>query len=341
MTLETSWIDAQGRSPSSRWRFPRRYASIVAFAWVMAATPWVSAQPIDVASRKAAGGLGAAGLEAYLAGQYEQARDKFDKAYSIAKVPTLGLWSGRALRQLGLWLEAEARFRETVGLGIPDVAPDQVELQKQAVVEAQTELGTLTPAIPRLLIELAGASWANATVTLDGQPVTGDDHVRRMNPGVHRLDAQVGAERQELDLRLESSEARTAVLRFRGGAPMTADSNVDRRGSATDWRRIAGWSALGVGGAGLVLGTITGMLAMGQKRDIDDSASCVGNRCSPVENDLVHSYNAHRDLSSVGFIAGGVLAGTGITLLILAGSSESPRAVAFVSPALAGIRGVF
>lgn len=341
MILEASRDDAQGASPSWRWRFVRKHASIVAFALVMASASWAGAQPIDVASRKAAGALGAAGLDAYLAGQYEQARDKLDKAYTIAKVPTLGLWSGRALRQLGLWLEAEARFRETVGLGIPDGAPDQVELQRQAIAEAQADLGSLTPAIPRVVIELAGAGWTDVSVSLDGHSVSGGESERRVNPGVHHLEGRVGSQLQELDLRLESGDARTVVLHFHDVAPMAADSNVERRSSATDWKAVAGWSALGVGGAGLVLGTVTGILAMNEKSDIDDSAYCVDNRCSPAENDLVDRYSSHRSLSSVGFIAGGVLVATGITLLILAGSSESPRAEAFVSPQLAGFRGAF
>jgi hypothetical protein len=341
MILEASRNDTQRASPSWRWRLVRKHASILAFALVLAPTSWAGAQPIDVASRKAAGALGAAGLDAYLAGQYEQARDKLDKAYAIATVPTLGLWSGRALRQLGLWLEAEARFRETIGLGIPDVAPDQVELQKQAVAEARGELGSLTPAIPRVVIELAGARWADANVSLDGQSVSGDEPEKRLNPGAHHLEGHVGVQRQEVNLRLKSGDARTVVLHFRDVAPMAADSNIDGRVNATDWRQIAGWSALGVGGAGLILGTVTGIVAMNEKGDIDDSANCVDNRCSPAENGLVDRYNSHRSLSSFGFIAGGVLAATGITILVLAGSSESPRAEAFVSPQLAGVRGAF
>lgn len=340
MALEPRSVEVQRHSPRPKWQSTCWPLSCLAVALSIAFAPAASAQTIDPASRKAAGALGAVGLEAYMAGQYEQARDKLEKAFAIAKVPTLGLWSGRALRQLGLWVEAEARFRETIGLRIPEGAPDQVALQKKALVEAQTELGALTPAIPQLSIELVGARWADVTVTLDGHPISGDEGVRRVNPGVHRLNGQVGAQRQELSLRLEPSEKRTASLHFHG-VEAFGDGSGGAGSGATDWKRIAGWSAVGLGGAGLVLGTITGILAMNEKGDIDDSANCVGNRCSPAENDLVDSYNGHRNLSSFGFIAGGVVAAAGVTLLVLADSSERPRAEAFVSPGLAGIRGDF
>jgi hypothetical protein len=118
-----------------------------------------SAQEIDDASRTAARAMGNSGVEAYQAGNYQEAVDRLEKAYGIARVPSLGLWSARALRKLGLLVEAANRYLETVGLQIPE--GDYV-IQKQAQTDATRELKELRPRIPVLKIEVKGAKAAEA-----------------------------------------------------------------------------------------------------------------------------------------------------------------------------------
>jgi hypothetical protein len=56
----------------------------------------------------------------------------------------------------------------------------------------------------------------------------------------------------------------------------------------------------------------------------------------------VHSYNNMRIVSSVGFIAGGVLTAAGVTLLLTAPKQEAkPSAGIWVGPCSAGVHGEF
>src|SRR6476469_4563355 len=119
-------------------------------AWLLSGAVLLSAPPLlaqsaDESTRTAARALGNAGVEAYQANDFATATDKLEKAYAILKVPTLGLWSGRALIQTGKWIEASERFLEVTSLQVP---AGDVAVQKQAQADAAVELKTLTPRVP-------------------------------------------------------------------------------------------------------------------------------------------------------------------------------------------------
>lgn len=87
--------------------------------------------------------------------------------------------------------------------------------------------------------------------------------------------------------------------------------------------------ALGVGGAGLVVGGITGFLALGEKSDLD---GCVGDRCPSSERDTLDSAKSMATVSTVGFAVGFVGVGVGVVLLLTGNDS---RNAALVEPRLA------
>jgi tetratricopeptide (TPR) repeat protein len=310
----------------------------------------VHAQPLDEISREAATSLAVAGLEAYEAGQYSEALDKLEKAYAVARVPTLGLWSARSLYKLGRWREAEDRYRETVALALP--VGDR-ETQQRALVDAQSELAALSPTIPVLIVEFEGARPSEVELRIDGKPAPNTAPSYRLDPGAHHVEGFRGPERQSADLTLAARETRTLLLRFSpdlvAGAPGAAAPSEVVSSSApapahkgNQWLRPAGWTALALGGAGIAVGAIGTVLAVGKKNDIDKNTNCAGNACAPSEQDLVDSYNANRHLATFGFIAGGVLAAAGVGALVISGrSSTDPRAEAVFSPVFTGVRGSF
>ena len=312
----------------------------------------VHAQPLDTISREAATSLAVAGLEAYEAGQYSEALDKLEKAYAVARVPTLGLWSARSLYKLGRWREAEDRYREAVGLALPEGDRDT---QQQALVDAQTELAALSPTIPSLVVEVEGARLSEIELRIDGKPAPNSEPSYRLDPGAHHVEGFRGPERQSADLTLAPRETRTLLLHFSpdlagtgvAGAGVATSGDAAPNGSApaqkgNHWLRPAGWTAVTLGGVGIAVGALGTVLAIGKKNDIDKNTNCQGNVCSPSEQDLVDSYNANRHLANFGFIAGGVLAAAGVTALVISGrSSEDPRAEAVFSPGFTGVRGSF
>ena len=87
--------------------------------------------------------------------------------------------------------------------------------------------------------------------------------------------------------------------------------------------------AFGVGGAGLVLGAVTGFLAMSKHSDL--SNSCTNGNCPATSQSDVDSYHTMALLSTVGFVVAGVGAAAGVVLLVTQPKS-APAQSAWVSP---------
>jgi hypothetical protein len=330
-------------------------AALLSFA-VALAVP-AAAQAPDEATRTAARALGTAGVEAYQASDFATATDKLEKAYALLHAPSLGLWSGRALVKVGKWVEAADRFLETTSLQVP--AGDYA-VQKRAQADAAADLAALKPRIPFLAVAVEGAELADCSISVDGVPVASSllGAGRLVNPGTHQLDARHGDDRAHAELTLAEGERKTAALKFGAPplapaappaaipapaspppplqAPMTSTADA---GPASSAQRSWGWIAIGAGGVGLVVGGVTGLIAVGKKSDIDGNPNCRGNHCAPSEQSTVDTYNTCRTLATVGFYAGGALAALGAVLLVTAPSH--PSAQAYVGPGSAGVRGTF
>lgn len=289
----------------------------------------------DAATRAAARKLAEDGVAALQAGDAKTAAQKLDKAFRMLNVPSVGLWSGRALVKQGLLVEAMERFLEATRLP----SSGDVALQDRAKADAEKEIEQLRPRIPNLVVALEGASEGEVTLTLDGKAVPsaliGED--LPVNPGAHRLVGKRGSEEQVAEVSIAEAERKPLTLRFSGAPAATAPSlTVDNaapsqtsdRGGGRDIKRPLAYVALALGGAGLVAGGVTGALAMSKRSELDESGSCADGRCLHTVEDDVSSLRTFRTVSTVGFIAGGVLAGAGVVLLLTSsgGGEQAQRA---------------
>lgn len=288
-----------------------------------------TAQPADDPGRAEARKIGYAGVEAYQAGDFATAHDRLETAYQMLRVPSLGLWSARALTKLGKLVEAEARYLEVIRL--PTSVGDEA-IQEQARQDARNERAELSRRIPSLLVRVDGAPAAEVAVTVDGAPLTGsalgESHL--VNPGRHRIEGVRGTVRTAAEVLTAEGEQKEAVLRFvAGGADASGTVTVDAgltaprtdAVSASGTKRTIGWATIAAGGAGIVVGTVTGLLAISKKGALDD-AGCVSGDCPPAQRDAVDSYERMRLVSGVGLIAGVVLAGAGTYLLLTTPSND-------------------
>jgi hypothetical protein len=287
-------------------------------------------------------------VEAYQANDFTAASDKLEKAYALLPVPSLGLWSGRALVKVGKWVEATDRFLEATSLQVPS---GEYAVQKQAQADAALELKELRPKVPVVTVQVEGAAVADCTLSVDGQTVSSSllTSGRLMNPGKHVIEGRRGSDQARVELTVSEGQRPTVVLKFE--APIAPAAAVvvapppapppprPTNESSGSVQRTAGWVTLAAGGVGLVIGGITGGIALGKKNELEDNPNCSGDRCAPSEKGKVDSYNGMTTVSSVGFIAGGVLSGLGIVLLVTAPSSASAQA--FVGPQSVGVRGRF
>jgi hypothetical protein len=116
---------------------------------------------------------------------------------------------------------------------------------------------------------------------------------------------------------------------------------ADRGGSSP--QRTLGWATLGVGAAGIAVGSITGLMALSKHGEIEDHEACADDRCARAggSEELVNSYNSLRTFSSIGFIAGGVLAAGGAALILTAPNESKPSLSLSIGPQSAALRARF
>ena len=306
-----------------------RSLAVVCFLLLLAGT--AGAQTVDPATRGAARTLGNDGVKAYQANDYATASEKFEKAYSLLRAPSLGLWSARALVRLGRLVEASERYLEVTRL---TVSGGDEAVQKQAQADARTELDALGPRIPSIVIVIEGATPSEVTVNLQGVDVASElvGERRPANPGRVVVIGRRGEEEVRAEADLGEGEQKTLRLAFapiRAGAGTAAVTQVtappagEYKGKPGSTQRLLGWISIGVGGAGLAVGGVFGSMAMGTQSDLDDSGACVDQKCAPSQKDEVDTLGTQRTVSTVGFIAGGVLAATGIVLVVTAPKGDT------------------
>ncbi len=335
-------------------------ASIITFG-AFSATPASAADLVDDASRGMARKLGYAGVAAYQAGDYRTANDKLEKAYAVLRVPSLGLWSARALVKLGKLVEGSERYAQVAQLG---AALGDEAVQKRALADAANELALLTPKIPRITVRLEGASPAEVQVQIDGvavaSPVLGQ--ARLVNPGPHKIEGQRGGEHAAAELVLAESESKPAVLRFSSvvaasPAPAPAPASGSGSAAASDslgssgssgsssaslgQRRIFALIAGGVGVVGVGIGTVFGLKS---KSDHDDAVKyCASRQCSdPRGVNAGNDARAAGNISTVAMIVGGVsLAGGAVLWFSAPRSHTEPSARLGVGVGSLQLRGQF
>jgi hypothetical protein len=319
--------------------------------WSLLAALWQApafAQPADDAARAAARDLGYVGVEAFRTGNYALASDKFEKAYRLVRTPSLGLWSARALAKLGKYVEASERYQEVTLL---EASGSGIAIQKQAQADAAIEGAVLKTKIPSVVVVLDGVAVSEAKVTLDGAPLAVEliGEARPVNPGRHDIVLERGAERATWTMTVADGERKIARLGFvrsapnagildgppspvapaaPQAAPPSASVDEPQPGSAM---RTAGWVAIGAGGAGLVVGGATWLIARHKKNELD-GPPCHDNTCPSSETDRVDSYNATRNVSTISFVAGLVLGATGVALYFAAPKPAARSTSVWVAP---------
>jgi hypothetical protein len=286
---------------------------------------------VDEATRAAARDLGAAGTSAYVAGDYEEASEKLERAFQLMPVPSLGLWSARAFAKRGLFVQAAERYLAVQAL---DLGPGNPKVQLDAQRSAAAERAELMPRVPQLRVELDGAAPQEVKVMVDGvaAPALVIGEGWPVNVGAHQVVATRGAERVEASSEVSEGQTAEVVLRFsaptaEGGSHVYHAANGDSTApGAPDavnpipWRTI-GWVTIGVGGAALVTSGIIGIVAKQKRDDLRSSVNCDENdRC--LDTPEARSYNRLVDFSTVGWVGGVVLAGAGTLLVLTAPGSD-------------------
>jgi hypothetical protein len=329
--------------------------STVIAATLLFLAPLAHAQ--SAADRATARQLGLDGQEALDKKDYATAEDRFRRADALFHAPTLLLGFARAEAGLGKLVNASEAYNRIVREGVP---PGASAAFANALEAAKTEAGAVQSRIASVTVTVTGPE--NPTVTLDDQPLSiAALGIRRtVDPGTHVVRATAdGWEPAETRFAVADAGSANATLSMQRIAPVGSAAQPSpvlapagetpapsRDSGATTstggGQRTLGWVGLGVGVAGLATGAITGILAMSKHSDLQTPCA---NGCPTSSQGDLDSYHTLGTLSTVGFIAGGVLSAAGLVLVITAPhdstAAAGPRAMPYIGLGSMGAMGTF
>lgn len=314
------------------------------------ATALAVAQP-SAAQKETARGLMAEGRELREQGDLHAALSRFTAADSLMGVPTTGFEVAATQADLGRLVEARETLRRV--LALPQ-GPDDPEPFNEARSKARTLDQRLQSRIGALHFVVSGVGASESmVVTVDGEtvPVAALGMPFRVNPGKHVVTAR--AEGREARAEVDALESRTVKVELSlaprsvepslelaedpAAAPAVSEPNdpglapaTAPRGSLPAFAYVAG----GVGAAGVVVGSITGLLAISHKNAA--ASDCVDGECPPATWDDLDKARTLATVSTMGFVVGIVGLAAGASALLLRdeppGAQRSVRLTPDVGP---------
>ena len=185
-------------------------------------------------------------------------------------------------------------------------------------------------------------------VTIDGQavPAAALGLKRPVDPGSHKVSATAdGYKPADTTFSVAEGGSAAATLKMEkapagavvaggpvptpGPGPSPAsptEPGADTGGSKGNMNKTLAFVAFGVGGAGLVVGAITGIIASGKASDLKAKCGPDKNTCPADSQSDIDSYKSVGTISTIGFVVAGVGGVTGLVLLLTAPKDSSSTA---------------
>lgn len=247
--------------------------------------------------------LGRQGVALYEEQSFAEAYERFALAEREAHSPVFVLYMARCRAALGHLVDARSLYRSVSAEAIAAAAPAP---WRHAQSQARGELEVLEPRIPSLRIEVVNGP---ATVVLDDRIVRDIAQPIELDPGEHHVEARAGDRSAKETVTLDEGERETVSLVLPAPEAAAAPENGDLGYT------VAGGVLVGLGGAGLIVGAVTGGMALSITSDIKDR--CVGDSCLIADRADADRANRFATASTISFIVGGVAAAAGTVLLLL------------------------
>ncbi|HRI72534.1 MAG TPA: hypothetical protein PK156_50205 [Polyangium sp.] len=196
--------------------------------------------------------------------------------------------------------------------------PDVRKRHAQRANSARGYVKTLEPQIPTLKLTFAGGLPAGSVITRNGVEVDRAtlDSAVPLDPGEHVFVVKVPGH-ADAEQRVTLAVKDKKVVEFAAGAAIeTGSQPIGEEKRKTNVRRTVGFVLLGTGTAGLIFGGVMGGLALGQKNVVQEH--CADLDCDPTGLDAVNQGRSFGNMSTIGLAAGGVIAASGLVLVLTA-----------------------
>jgi hypothetical protein len=282
--------------------------------------------------------LGMEGVKLAAGGDCVGAIPKLQAAEKLHHAPTTAEWLGECDINVGKVVVGTEILNSLVYESLPPNSPPAFAAAQR---KAQEVLPGARTKIARLKIHVDGAPASKVTVTVDGERVPSVllDSDRPTDPGQHEVKVEapgfltatspvtlaVGGS-GNVSLKLEPDpNAAAATASTTAEVPSAASSLGPTTGPAGGGgppplpaqqpSHVPAYVSFGIGGAGVVVGAIFGLVALGTKGGLDTACSS-GKICPSSQQSNIGSLNSQATISTVGFGVGVVGAAVGLVLLL-------------------------
>jgi len=278
--------------------------------------------------------LGIQGVQLADAGKCPEAIEKLSRAEALHHAPTILGRLGECQVNVGEVVTGTENLNMVVREVLPASAP---KVFRDAQDRAQKVLSAATPKIAHLVIRVTPAN-VKASVTVAGKPVPAAlfGAERPTDPGTHQVTASAEGympasatvtlaegSHQDITLLLEKDPNSVSALPATTGAAAATGADTAAPEPGAKKSKTPVFIAFGIGGAGLIVGGITGGLALSKAADRP-------NKVCESQSDL-DSAKTMATVSTIGFGVGiaGVAAGT---IMLLTGNGSSEKAATVTKP---------
>jgi hypothetical protein len=263
------------------------------------------------------------GRAAMKRGEFEKARAMFAESQRLDPAPGTLVNLALAEEKLGklslAWEHARAALE-----GLPE-SDDRHGVARALRDAIEPRLARLTlraekalPAGTKITVDDVELSVASLGVALPEDP--GEHRVVIKSPGHKDLAVTVNlAERGKETYTVQLGELSSEKVMPNPPEGASGQS----RDTETSPLRTVGFITAGVGVAGVAVGSVFGVLTLGKKSDVE--AHCKPN-CDGTGTDAQSAGKTFSTVSTVSFIAGGVLLAGGITLIVISPKAEKRSA---------------
>lgn len=242
--------------------------------------------------------------------------------------------------QVGKTASAWAEYREAISLARLAGSKEREEL-------ATERAKALEPKLSRLAIKVTGDA-AGVTITRDGEAVESAElgQAIPVDPGKHVIEASAPG-KQKFSQTIEigdNADSKTveipALAEGTGGGAVPPGDEPAASKSDGSTQRTIGLIVGGVGIVGVAVGAVFGLQASSKWDDAKAKCDDYPYGCGSDGVSLADDANSAATISTIGFIAGGVLIAGGATLFLTAGSSDDKVSLG-IGPGSVRIRGRF
>lgn len=320
----------RARRDSFAWQAASRLAmvtTVAAAATVGLSSGTAFAEP-TAAEKETARSLMKEGRIKREAGDHKAALEAFIGADAVMRVPTTGFEVGRSQQDLGLLVEARDTYLRVSRMPEQPGEPAPFKEAREQAVERANQLEARIPSVK--LVVSGVEDFSTITVSIDGVAVPSATLklARKINPGKHRIVAVTKGVKRTVDIDVKEGETQDVPLELVGSGgdepePAPTPAPKDPTPPPAGGLSPLVWTGFGVAGVGIVLGSVTGLLAMSKTSAAKEQ--CVDNRCPPSTHDDLSGARTMATVSTISFIAAAVGAGVGVYGLLGQSPAEQPK----------------